>query len=97
MTDKEIDLLKRALKLQHHVYWIPNSYTANKVMGVGKHAEEGDGSPCALFSRGRYAALDNCELQHFKIVQPLTEDTLYVPVGQGEQGEHEEIMREIGH
>lgn len=65
MTDKEIKILRRAVK-DGVAYWVPDSSTAHKVIAVGRHAEEGDDEPCAIFEHGKYVALYNCPLTDFK-------------------------------
>ena len=70
MNDDQIELLKQACK-KGQVLWCPDSSTALQVRCIGKHAEEGDDEPCAIFTDGKYAALYNAEIRDFMIAERL--------------------------
>ena len=70
MNDAKIDLLRKALK-KGRVLWVPDHGTARYVEKIAPHAEEGGSDPCAIFARGDYAALYNCELSEFKLVRDI--------------------------
>ena len=72
MDHSEVKALNKALadvKKEHGsglmLMWMPDSDTAQRVIMIGKHAEEEDDEPCAIFSGGKYAALYNCQLSDF--------------------------------
>lgn len=71
MNDIQIEKLKSYIRIGHKIAWNPNSTTCRIVVGINKHAEEGDDEMCAIFSNGEYAALYNCDLSEFAIIQRL--------------------------
>lgn len=70
MSKLEIAYLKDLLKTRT-VVWNPDPDTCRVVKHVGKHAEEGDDEPCAIFHNGEYVALYNCTREDFKTIAPI--------------------------
>lgn len=69
MNDKEIEILKNALRSNNTVMWNPDEKTARIVQRISTHKEEDDNdSLCAIFWNGQYIALYNCDLSEFAMV-----------------------------
>lgn len=70
MNDLEVERLKYAVE-HGRVMWTPDSHTARYVKQIATHVEEGVDAPCAIFDRGEYAVLWNCELREFVVVNDI--------------------------
>lgn len=70
MTLLEQEQLKREVELRSLVLWLPEFGGVAERVTTVKHSNEEDGM-VAWFTSGKYAALDNCELDDFIVGRRL--------------------------